>query len=85
MAMISALCTRRSTSETTQAALGKTSPHSAKGRLVVMTIEPDSPLRTWPPSSTACLKVIQVGEAKPRAMASDHSSSTFMPEYGSPV
>ena len=34
MAMISALWTRRSTSATTQAALGKASLHSANGRLV---------------------------------------------------
>ena len=39
MAMISALWTRRSTSATTQAALGKASLHSAKGRLVVMMVE----------------------------------------------
>jgi hypothetical protein len=32
MATISALCIRRSTMETTQAALGKTSRHSANGR-----------------------------------------------------
>ena len=38
MATISALWTRRSTRETTQAALGKTSRHSAKGRLVVMRV-----------------------------------------------
>ena len=38
MAMISALWTRRSTSETTQAALGNTSCHSAKGRLVVISV-----------------------------------------------
>jgi hypothetical protein len=36
MAMISALCTRRSTSETTQAAFGKTSFHSPNARLVVI-------------------------------------------------
>ena len=35
MARTSALWTRRSTRETTQAAFGKTSRHSAKGRLVV--------------------------------------------------
>jgi hypothetical protein len=33
---------RRSISETTQAALGKTSCHSANGRLVVITV-----LRVW--------------------------------------
>ena len=32
MAMISALCTRRSTSDTTQAAFGKTSFHSQNAR-----------------------------------------------------
>jgi hypothetical protein len=36
MAMISALWTRRSISETTQGALGKTSCYSANGRLVVI-------------------------------------------------
>src|SRR3954447_11839379 len=36
VATISALWTRRSTSDTTQAALGNTSRHSAKGRLVVI-------------------------------------------------
>ncbi len=36
--MTSALWTRRSTSETTHAALGKTSFHSAKGLLVVMRV-----------------------------------------------
>ena len=39
MAMISALWTRRSTRATRQAALGKASLHSAKGRLVVTTVE----------------------------------------------
>lgn len=38
MAMSSALCVSRSTRETTQAALGNTSCHSAKGRLVVMSV-----------------------------------------------
>jgi len=38
MGKISALWTRRSTRETTQAALGKTSRHSAKGRLVVISV-----------------------------------------------
>ena len=36
MAMISALWTRRSTRATTQEVLGKASPHSENGRLVVM-------------------------------------------------
>ena len=36
MATISALWTRRSTRATTQVALGKASPHSANGRLVVI-------------------------------------------------
>jgi hypothetical protein len=38
MATISALCTSRSTSETTQAAFGKTSFHSPNGRLVVISV-----------------------------------------------
>ena len=38
MATISALCIRRSTMETTQAALGNTSRHSANGRLVVTSV-----------------------------------------------
>ena len=38
MAMISALWTRRSTRETTQAALGKTSRHLANGRLAVTSV-----------------------------------------------
>ena len=38
MAMTSALWSSRSTRETTQAALGKTSRHSAKGRLVVIRV-----------------------------------------------
>ena len=39
MAMISALWTRRSTRATTQEALGKASPHSENGRLVVMMVD----------------------------------------------
>jgi hypothetical protein len=35
---ISDRCTRRSTRVTTQAALGNTSPHSAKGLFVVMNL-----------------------------------------------
>ncbi len=38
MAMTSDRWTSRSTMVTTQVALGKTSPHSAKGLLVVMTV-----------------------------------------------
>ena len=38
MARTSALWTRRSTRETTQAAFGKTSRHSANGRLVVTSV-----------------------------------------------
>jgi hypothetical protein len=42
MERISALCSRRSTSETTQKALGLAAPpsypHSANGRLVVITV-----------------------------------------------
>ena len=39
MATISALCTRRSTCATRQAALGNASLHSAKGRLVVILVD----------------------------------------------
>ena len=38
MEITSALWTKRSTRETTQAALGNTSDHSAKGRLVVTSV-----------------------------------------------
>jgi hypothetical protein len=48
-------------------------------RLAYTTVLPVSPLRTCAPSSLACLNVIQIGEQKPRAMASDQSSKTLMP------
>jgi hypothetical protein len=47
--------------------------------------EPVSPFRTAPPSSIACLNVIQIGETKPRAAASAQSRSTFIPLYGKPL
>jgi hypothetical protein len=53
MARISALWTRRSTSETTQAALGKTSRHSANGRFNAADIVMRTPAREGP--AIACL------------------------------